>query len=134
MPGNQAVVQGVAGGLLNKPNGIGYASIAYDTEEVRPLQVAKDDQAPIIDPNYYNLQKGAYPLQRAMYVYINKRPGKAPEEVVLQFLRYTLSRNGQLLLAKGGFVPLHADEVDRQLRKVTPPEQPMQHKSLDSDL
>lgn len=62
MPGNRAVVEGVAGGLLKKPNGIGYASIAYQQKGVRPLQLAFDESSPLIDPNIYNIQKRFYPF------------------------------------------------------------------------
>ena len=124
MPGNRAVVQGVAGGLLIDPNGVGYASIAYLMKGVRPLQLAADESSPVIDPNYINIQKGFYPLQRSLYIYINKPPDKRPDPVVEEFIRFTLSRNGQILLAKGGFVPITAAEIEIQLKKLAPEADP----------
>ena len=120
MPGNRAVVEGVAGGLLRDANGIGYASIAYNMKGVRPLQLAKDTFSPIIDPNYYNIQKGFYPLQRPLYIYVDKPPYKPLKPVVAEFIRFTLSRDGQILLAKGGFVPLSAPEIETELKKLLP--------------
>ncbi len=120
MPGNRAVVQGVVGGLFKDPNGIGYASIAYNMKGVRPLQLAKDTNSPILDPNYYNIQKGFYPLCRPFYIYINKTPGKPSNPVVEAFIRFILSRNGQILLAKGGVIPLSADDIKTQLKQLAP--------------
>ena len=120
MPGNRAVVEGVAGGLLRDPNGIGYASIAYNMKGVRPLQLAKDTHSPIIGPNYYNIQKGFYPLQRPLYIYVDKPPHKPLKSVVAEFIRFTLSRDGQILLAKRGFVPLSAAKIEKELKKLLP--------------
>ena len=120
MPGNRAVVEGVAGGLFRDPNGIGYASIAYNMKGVRPLQLARDSHSPVIDPNYYNIQKGFYPLQRPLYIYIDKPPHKPLEPLVGEFIRFTLSRDGQILLAKGGFIPLSAPETEIELKKLLP--------------
>ena len=49
-----------------------------------------------------------YPLARYLYVYVNKAPGKPLDPLVKEFLKLVLSREGQEVVVKDGYLPLTA--------------------------
>ena len=63
---------------------------------------------------------GKYPLARFLYVYVNRPPGKALDALTEQFLLYTLSREGQQIVLKDGYLPLQAKVVAQELAKRNP--------------
>ena len=52
-----------------------------------------------------------YPISRALFVYVNKAPGQPLAPAVKEFLNFALSREGQEIVVKAGFVPLTAAMV-----------------------
>jgi phosphate transport system substrate-binding protein len=96
--------------------GIGYGGIGYLTAEVRALPLARDHQTPLAQPTFENALSGKYPLGRALYIYVVKKPGQALPPHVGQFVRYVLSRQGQEIVVKDGFGPLPATLVAEQLK------------------
>jgi phosphate transport system substrate-binding protein len=112
-PGSASVVQSVAASL----NSIGYSGIGYKTSGVRALPLAKKDNH-FIEANMENAASGKYPLSRYLYVYVNKHPSKplAPKEA--EFLKMILSRQGQEIVAKDGYIPLPASVVEKELSKL----------------
>jgi phosphate transport system substrate-binding protein len=50
---------------------------------------------------------GSYPLARFFYLYLNRKPG-APPDVVSEFAKYALSKAGQQIVIKDGYIPLDA--------------------------
>ncbi len=110
-PGSALVVESVANDL----GGIGYASIAYATSNVRtvPLSIKKGGAA--VKANYQNVMNREYPLSRTFYIYVNKKPGKSFPKVVEEFIRFVLSKEGQQIVLRNGFVPLTADLLKKQL-------------------
>lgn len=110
-PGSAAVVQGVA-----KDRGaIGYSGIGYRTSEVRALALAKDGEHPLVEPTFENALKGSYPLGRALYVYVAKKPGEPMPKLVEEFLKFVLSKEGQEIVVKDGYGALPAKAVRKQL-------------------
>lgn len=105
-PGSAAVVQAVSQSL----NGIGYSAIGYATSGVRavPLRTA---QGSLVMPEAATVLSGEYPLARFLYVYVNKAPHRPLPPLEAEFLRLVLSRQGQEIVVKDGYVPLPADEV-----------------------
>jgi hypothetical protein len=61
---------------------------------------------------------GKYPLARFLYVYVNRAPGKPLDPLTEQFLRFVLSRDGQEIVLKDGYLPLKAGVVDQELAKL----------------
>ncbi len=51
---------------------------------------------------------GKYPLSRYLYVYINKDPKKPIDPLTREFLKFVLSKEGQEIVVKDGFLPLTA--------------------------
>jgi phosphate transport system substrate-binding protein len=110
-PGSASVVQGIA----EDRSGMGYSGIGYKTSGVKALALAKKAGEPAIEADPDDVYAGKYPLSRFLYVYINKPPGKKLDPLVEQFVHYILSREGQEVVVKDGYMPLLAktDETER---------------------
>lgn len=109
-PGNGAVVATVAGNR----EAIGYAGFGYVNGLVRPLAIARDAGEAAIAPDERSIASGRYPLSRAIYVYLNRRPQQALAALPRAFLDYILSDDGQQFARREGFIPLDADEAREQ--------------------
>jgi phosphate transport system substrate-binding protein len=113
-PGSASVVQGVTKSL----NGIGYSGIGYKTSGVKAIALTKEEGKPFIEASKENAANGTYPLSRYLYVYVNKAPNKplAPKE--MEFVKMILSKVGQQVVVKDGYVPLPASVVEKELAKL----------------
>ena len=101
-PGSASVVQGVA----EDKYGIGYSGIGYKTSEVRTVALAKKAGTPYYTTNPEDVLSGKYPLARFLLVYVNKAPNRPADPLVREFIRYVLSRPGQEIVIKDGYLPL----------------------------
>jgi phosphate transport system substrate-binding protein len=113
-PGSSAVVNGVA----NDKAGIGYSGIGYKTSEVRAVPLAKDGKSGLAEPSFANALNGKYPLGRALYIYVVKKPNEPLPPAVKEFLKYVLSQEGQQVVIKDGFGPLPLAIVQQELKKL----------------
>lgn len=113
-PGSASVVQSVATGL----NAIGYSGIGYRTSGVRALPLAAKEGQPYVEPSVENAVSGKYPLARVLYVYVNKAPNKPLRPMELEFLKMVLSKSGQQVVEKDGYIPLPAKLAERELAKI----------------
>jgi phosphate transport system substrate-binding protein len=111
-PGSASVVQGVTEDRF----GIGYSGIGYRTSGVKVLQMAEKDQ--YFDGSYANVTSGKYPLSRFLYLYINKAPGKALDPLVREYLKLILSKDGQEVVVKDGYLPLSPAIIAEELKKL----------------
>jgi phosphate transport system substrate-binding protein len=101
--------------------GIAYSAIQCGrrTPGLKPLALAAAEGGPYVEPTKENFRNRTYPLIESIYVYINRAPGKPVEPKVKEFLKFILSRQGQKLVAQdGGYLPLTADAVREQLKKL----------------
>ena len=112
-PGSASVVQSVSASL----NGIGYSGIGYRTSGVRALPLAKKG-TDFIEANMENAVSGKYPLSRYLYVYVNKHPNKALPPMEAEFLKLILSKSGQSIVEKDGYIPLPRSVVDKEFKKL----------------
>jgi phosphate transport system substrate-binding protein len=103
-PGSSAVVQGIGA----DPYAIGYSGIGYKTSGVRALPIAGDD-GEFYEANYTNSLDGNYPLARFLVVYVNKKPGQPLDALTLEFLKFVLSKDGQMIVEKDGYYPVPAE-------------------------
>jgi len=113
-PGSASVVQGVTEDRF----GIGYSGIGYRTSGVRALPLAETEAGPYSDGSYDDVRSGRYPLSRFLYVYVNKAPGKPLDPLVKEFVRLVLSREGQEVVVKDGYLPLSTEIVKQELAKL----------------
>jgi phosphate transport system substrate-binding protein len=112
-PGSASVVQSVSASL----NGIGYSGIGYRTSGVRALPLAKKGTT-FIEANMENAISGRYPLSRYLYVYVNKHPNKALPPMEAEFLKMILSKSGQAIVEKDGYIPLPSKVVAKEFKKL----------------
>jgi len=112
-PGSASVVQGVTEDRF----GIGYSGIGYRTSGVRPLPLSLDGTT-FSDGNYADVTSGKYPLARFLYIYINKAPNKPLDPMVAEYIRFVLSKEGQEVVVKDGYLPLTAEIVQQEMAKL----------------
>jgi phosphate transport system substrate-binding protein len=113
-PGSASVVQGVTEDRF----GIGYSGIGYRTSGVKVVALAEKDGGAYSDGNYDDVKSGKYPLNRFLYLYINKAPGKPLDPVVKEYCKLIFSKEGQEVVLKDGYLPLPADIAKQELAKL----------------
>lgn len=113
-PGSASVVQGVT----EDRYAIGYSGIGYKTSGVRAVPLSFKEGEPYKDAERENVMNGSYPLARFLYVYINKKPGQPLDPLVKEFVKFILSREGQEVVIKDGYIPLPASVVKGELKKI----------------
>jgi len=113
-PGSASVVQSVSGSL----NGIGYSGIGYKTSSVRAVALSKTPGKPFIDASVENAASGKYPLSRYLWIYVNKAPNKPLAPLEKEFIKMVLSKTGQQVVIKDGYIPLPATIVNKELKKI----------------
>jgi len=115
-PGSSSVVQSVGSDKF----AIGYSGIGYATSGVRavPLSDEKKNGGIAFAATYENALTGKYPLARFLYVYINKDPKKPMDPLTAEFLKFVLSKEGQEIVVKDGFLPLTAKMETEELAKL----------------
>ncbi len=111
-PGSASVVQSVSSSL----NGIGYSGIGYKTSGVKAVPLAKKPGKPFIEATPENAINKKYPLSRFLYVYVNKHPNKPLPPLEREFFKLVLSKTGQEVVIKDGYIPLPAKVVDKVLK------------------
>ena len=113
-PGSASVVQGVT----KDRAGLGYSGIGYRTSGVRVVPLAMKAGKAFVEPTFENASKGAYPLSRFLFVYVNKAPNKPLAPIVREFLNFVYSREGQNVVIKDGYFPLSAKLITKQRGKL----------------
>ena len=113
-PGSASVVQSVTQSL----NGIGYSGIGYKTTGIRALPLAKGGSTDYIAATPENAITGKYPLARFLYVYVNKHPNKPLSPLDAEFIKLVLSKQGQEVVVKDGYVPLPAAVADKTYKEL----------------
>ncbi len=110
-PGSASVVQGVTKSL----NGIGYSGIGYKTSGVKAVPLAKAEGEGLVAATAETAVSGSYPLARALYIYVNKHPNKPLPPLEQEFIKMVLSKSGQKVVVKDGYIPLPAALAQKQL-------------------
>ena len=105
-PGSSSVVQGVGADKF----AIGYSGVGYATSGVRvvPLSDDRKNGGAVFAADYENALSGKYPLSRYLFIYFNRNPQKPIDPLTREFLKYVLSKEGQEIVVKDGFLPLTA--------------------------
>jgi phosphate transport system substrate-binding protein len=110
-PGSASVVQSVTGQL----GAIGYSGIGYKTSGVRAIPLSKKTGEPFVEADGTHAIDGTYPLARVLYVYVNKRPNQPLSPLEREFFKMVLSKQGQEVVVKDGFVPMPATMAAKAL-------------------
>lgn len=112
-PGSASVVQSVTASL----NGIGYSGIGYRTSGVKILAIAKKPPT-FITVTPESAATGKYPLARFLYIYVNKKPSQPLSPLEREFFKMILSKQGQNIVVKDGYVPLPKRVLEKELEKL----------------
>ncbi|PCJ22557.1 MAG: phosphate-binding protein [SAR86 cluster bacterium] len=113
-PGSASVVQSVSTSI----NGIGYSGIGYRTSSVRAVPIARSAGSEFFEATPENSVAGNYPLARFLYVYVNKEPNKPLPPLEREFVKLILSKTGQSIVLKDGYIPLPARVVRGTIQKL----------------
>ncbi|MBU0728232.1 MAG: phosphate ABC transporter substrate-binding protein [Proteobacteria bacterium] len=113
-PGSASVVMGVTEDLA----GIGYSGIGYRTSGVKAIALSKKDGEQAFEPTMQNVLSGSYPLSRMLYIYVVKEPNKPLPKLQQEFLKFVLSKEGQEIVEKDGYLPLPAKVGAKELTKI----------------
>ena len=113
-PGSASVVQAITASI----NGIGYSGIGYKTSGVKALALAKEEDQDFIRPIEEEVISGKYPLARFLYVYVNKDPNKPLPPLETEFLKMVLSKTGQEIVEKDGYISLPIKILEQELAKL----------------
>lgn len=111
-PGSASVVQSVTGQI----GAIGYSGIGYKTSGVRALPLSAKDGEPFVEADAVHAIDGTYPLARVLYFYVNKRPNQPLAPLEREFVKLVLSKQGQEVVIKDGFVPMPAAMAAKALK------------------
>lgn len=107
-PGSASVVQSVSTSI----NGIGYSGLGYTTSSVRSLPLSREEGGEYFGATPENAIAGDYPLARFLFVYVNKEPNKPLAPLEQEFIKLVLSKAGQEVVLKDGYIPLPARVVE----------------------
>jgi phosphate transport system substrate-binding protein len=110
-PGSASVVQSVTSSV----NGIGYSGMGYTTSGVKMVPLAKKGSKTFVDATPENAVAGTYPLTRYLYVYVNKKPNQPLAPLENEFIKMVMSKTGQQVVIKDGYIPLPAKVVEKVL-------------------
>jgi len=110
-PGSASVVQSVSTSV----NGIGYSGLGYTTSSVKALPIAQEDGGEFYAANAENAIAGNYPLARFLFVYVNKEPNKPLAPLEREFIKLVLSKTGQGVVLKDGYIPLPTNVVEQTI-------------------
>lgn len=106
--------------LANDRYGIAWTimSQAQGVKDIKAIALSPREGGPYVMPSRESFQNRTYPLARDIYIYFDRPPGKALGPKLKEFLRYMLSREGQQIVSKGGYLPLTPAIVHEQLQKL----------------
>lgn len=113
-PGNASVVLGVT----EDKAGVGYSGMGYVTSGVKALPLSDKDGETAYEPNYENVLNGKYPLGRMLYINVVKEPNKPMDKLTKEFIKFVLSKEGQEIVVKDGFLPLVTTVAQKQAELV----------------
>lgn len=98
LPATGAIVQTVS---QNK-GAIGYVGLAYLEKTVKPLRISYDQGKTYIAPSVAAVKNQTYPIRRPLYYYYLT----SFQETVNTFIEFVISRSGQKIVQRAGFVPV----------------------------
>jgi phosphate transport system substrate-binding protein len=105
--------------LSKDPYGIGYSGIMFLTPQTKAVALASKDGGPYYELNIENVRNRTYPLCLEVYFYIHREPGKPIDPKLKEYVRYTLSREGQEAIVRDGkYLPLTGNMVKEELKKL----------------
>ncbi|MBD9427022.1 phosphate ABC transporter substrate-binding protein PstS family protein [Pseudomonas sp. PDM15] len=112
-PGSASVVQSISSTV----NAIGYSGIGYKTASVRAVPLSKKG-GEAFEASEANALAGKFPLSRFFFVYVNKAPNKPLSPLEAEFVKLVLSKQGQDVVVKDGYIPLPAKVIEKTKKEL----------------
>ena len=105
--------------IENDPYAIGIAGFRNLTAKLKALPVSEADAGPFVAGSLETVMDRTYPLSRNVYLFVNKNPKKAWDPVVLEFVKFVLSLEGQEAITRAGvYYPLPRERLEQERRKL----------------
>ncbi len=99
--------------------GFSFMRVVEQNPNVKPLALARTAGGPFIPPTKETFHDRSYPLDNAIYIYLNRAPGAPVPARLREFLAFVLSRDGQRAVREDGmFLPLPEESLREQLAKL----------------
>ncbi len=108
-PGSASVVLAVT----EDKAGIGYSGIGYRTSGVKAIKLSKKKGDEAFEATYRNVLERKYPLGRMLYIYVIKKPNEPMANLEKEFMKFILSKEGQEIVIKDGYLPLTKELIER---------------------
>lgn len=99
LPATGAIVQAVG----QTKGAIGYVGLAYETTEVKKVEVSYDQGKTFVSPSVASAKDKTYPISRPLYYMFDKTNAAKVKTIV----DYALSAEGQKIVSEIGYVPLN---------------------------
>jgi phosphate transport system substrate-binding protein len=111
-PGESAL-EGIVNRIAADRDGIGCSGFAFVMPGVKAVALAEARGGPYYRGSPREVALRLYPLSRRIYLMVNRPPDKPLAPLLREFLRWTLSREGQQIVAEDSmhFVPLNAAQA-----------------------
>jgi len=100
---------GIAWSIMSQAKGI---------EGIKPIAISPRGGGAAVSPSHASFADRTYPMVRNIYIYFDRKPGTAMDPKLAEFLRFALSREGQLLVSQGNYIPLPAAMAAEQRNKL----------------
>jgi phosphate transport system substrate-binding protein len=92
--------------------------MGYTTSGIKMVPLAKKGSTNYVEATPANAVNGTYPLTRYLFVYVNKKPNQPLAPLDGEFIKMVLSKTGQQVVIKDGYIPLPAKVVEKELAKL----------------
>lgn len=99
----------IADTVMTDASGLALGTLATWYTRNRTLAVIPFQGKTAVMPLQEEVTSGRYPMSKAYFLYVNREPGKPLPALLVEFLNYTLSREGQLGVAQSSLYPLPAE-------------------------
>ncbi|MHB8812736.1 MAG: PstS family phosphate ABC transporter substrate-binding protein [Steroidobacteraceae bacterium] len=121
-PGYRSVAGGwseVLENVARDPDGIAFAPPLPGNLGTKALRLAASERSPCYALSAQTAEARTYPLLRTVDVALDRAPGVAIEPRVKEFLRFTLSREGQRIVVRdGAYLPLSVASAREQRERL----------------
>jgi len=95
--------QAIADEVAQNANAVGYYGMGYISSKQKTIAVGKTAAGPFLKPDMQSVRTSTYPISRPLFIYSLANAG----DMVSAFLKFANSREGQKIVAKIDFVPIH---------------------------
>ncbi|MGB5439965.1 MAG: substrate-binding domain-containing protein, partial [Gammaproteobacteria bacterium] len=86
------------------PCSIGYSGLAYATDHLKTVCIAKDAAQACVSPSVATASDRSYPIARPLFMYTNGQP----QGEIKAYMDWINSDEGQCILKNKGYAPIRA--------------------------